>query len=157
MGLSGFKGLGSMHSRANAAIVARGLCPKSLGQGGPNPASWCPVHPACEAEYVPPVSSSNDRRIVAYREEGAAHVMCVTQKTCLASGGAINRSQLEGYLLVEQAGTLYYAASHLVNVLGVIKTGEDDLAVPFVKQSFEWGIHGGASLATFCRALRVNS
>ena len=52
MGVGKFKALGSVRSRANAAIVANALRPETGGLGGPNPAEWCPVHPACAAAYV---------------------------------------------------------------------------------------------------------
>ena len=73
MGVGGFKG--SVCSRANAAIVANTLTPETGGLGGPDPAKWCPVHPACAAEYVPEFSSSDDRRIFVYTDAGAAHVL----------------------------------------------------------------------------------
>ena len=152
MGVGGFKELGSVRSRANAAIVANALRPETGGPGGPDPADWCPVHPACAAEYVPEVSSSDDRRIFAYTDAGAAHVLRVSQKTCLAGGGAINRSKLKGYLLVDKGGALGYAASQLSTVLGVIKTDSADLAM--VKIPVVMGEPPRAVLVKYEEALR---
>ena len=152
MGVGGFKELGSVRSRANAAIVANALRPETGGPGGPDPADWCPVHPACAAEYVPEVSSSDDRRIFAYTDAGAAYVLRVSQKTCLAGGGAINRSKLKGYLLVDKGGALGYAAGQLSTVLGVIKTDSADLAM--VKIPVVMGEPPRAVLVKYEEALR---
>ena len=87
------------------------------------------MHPACAAEYVQEVSSSDDRRIIAYTDAGAAYVLRVSKKTCLPGVGAINRSKLKGHLLVDKGGAPCYAASQLSTVLGVIKTDSADLAM----------------------------
>ena len=106
MGVGGFKELGSVRSRANAAIVAKAPRPETCGLGGLDAADWCPVHPACAAEYVPKVSSSDHMRIFTYIDARAAHVLRVSQKTCLAGGGGSNGSKLKGYLLVDKGGAL---------------------------------------------------
>ena len=152
MAVGGFKELGFVPSRVNAAIVANALRRETGGPGGPHPADRCPVHPACAAEYVPEVSSSDDRRIFAYTDAGAAHVLRVSQKTCLAGGGAINRSKLKGYLVVDKGGALGCASSQPSTVLAVIKTDSADLAM--VKIPVVMGEPPRAVLVKYEAALR---
>ena len=86
------------------------------------------------------------------RVHGAAHVLRVSQKTCLAGGGAINRSKLKGYLLVDKGGALGYAASQLSTVRGVIKRDSTDLAM--VKIPIVMGEPPRAVLVKYQKALR---
>ena len=94
MGVWGLKELGSVYSRANAAMMSRALRPESGLPRGPT-RRWCPTHPAEPNEHFPKVSFSADRRIFAYSDEGMCHALRVGQKTCLAGGGAVNRAKLQ--------------------------------------------------------------
>ena len=106
MGVGGFKELGSICSRTNAAMVSRALRPDSGLPGGPHPKEWCPTHPAQPLEYIPEVSSSDDRHIFAFTDEGICRALRVSPKTCLAGGEAVNRAKLQAFCPTLREGAI---------------------------------------------------
>ena len=152
MGVGGFKELGSVRSRANAAMVSRALRPESGLPGGPDPKEWCPTHPAEPNEYVPEVSSNDDLRIFAYTDEGICHAMRVSQKTCLAGGGAINRAKLQAFCLTPREGAIEYNRGTIETALGALQACTSDLAM--VKVPIGMGESPRAVLVKFRGALR---
>ena len=105
-GVGDFIELGSVRFGANAAIIVSALRPESGGPEDPEPAKWCPIHPACTAEYIPEASSSDDWPIFSYTDARAADILQIRKKTCMAGGGPINSSKLKQHLLVAKEGAL---------------------------------------------------
>ena len=129
MGVGGFKELGPIRSRANAAMVPRALRPESGLPGGPDPVEWCPAHPAEPSEYVPEVSFSDDRRIFAYSDEGICHALRVSQKTCLAGGGDVNRAKLQAFCPTLREGAIQYNKGTIETAMGALQVCTSDLAM----------------------------
>ena len=97
--------------------------------GGLDHSTWCPVHPAVPEEYTPEVYSSDNRRIFAFTDKGIYHALRVSQKTCLAGGGAVDRAKLQAFCLKAGQDAVRYSRATADTALGALTTCVSGLAM----------------------------
>ena len=125
----------------------------------PRPTSWvhdptqdAPTHPVEPNECIPEVSSSDDRRIFAFTDEGMCYVPRVIQKTCLAGGGANNCAKLQALCLTLREGAVQYKRGTIETALGALQACTYNLAM--VKVPIATGECPLAILVNYRDALR---
>ena len=80
-------------------------------------------------EYIPEVSSGDDRRIFAFTDKGICHALGVSQKTCLAGGGAVNRAKLQAFYFEAGPDAIRYSRATVDTDLGALATCVSGLAM----------------------------